>query len=68
MDNITEQALAHLEQHKVLDPTTNTYMVPLEQAMQAVVMSVDVQLEQVLKNLDNFALTLTQDIQDLQKE
>jgi hypothetical protein len=67
MDN-TQQALAHLEQHKVLDPTTNTYMVPLEQAMQAVVMSVDVQLEQVLKNLDNFALTLTQDIQDLQKE
>ena len=68
MDNITEQALAHLEQHKVLDQTTGTYMVPLEQAMQAVAMSVDTQLEQALKDLDNFTLTLAQDMQDLQEE
>lgn len=63
-----EQALAHLEQHKVLDQATNTYMVPLAEAMQAVVMSVDTQLEQALKDLDKFTLTLTQDIDDLEQD
>ena len=66
--NSTEQAIAHLEQHKVLDPVTDTYMVPLSEAMSAVAMSVDTQLEQALKDLDNFTLTLTQDLQDLDQE
>lgn len=63
-----EQALAHLEKHKVLDQNTNTFMVPLTEATQAVMLSVDKQLEQALVDLDKFTLTLTQDITDLQQD
>jgi len=58
-----EEALEHLEKHKVFDDRLNTFIVPLFEAQQAVTLSIDKQLQQALAELEG----LSEDINNLEE-
>ena len=58
-----EEALNHLEKHKVFDDRLNTFVVPLFEAQQAVALSIDEQLQQALAELEG----LSEDINNLEE-
>jgi hypothetical protein len=68
MDSTAEHALAYLEQHKILDETTQTYTVSLTHAIEAVRLAMDAQLEQALTGLEDFQESLAQSIRELGQE
>jgi hypothetical protein len=59
-----EEALEHLEKHKVFDDRLNTFIVPLFEAQQAIELSIDKQLQQALSELEG----LSEDINNLGEE
>jgi len=59
-----EEALNHLERHKVFDDRLNTFVVPLFEAQQAIALSVDEQLQQALAELEG----LSEDINNLEQD
>jgi hypothetical protein len=59
-----QEALDHLEKHKVFDERLNTYVVTFFEAQQAVALSVDKQLQQALSELEG----LSENINNLEEE
>lgn len=63
-----QQALDHLEKHKVYIDTLGTDMVPLSEAYKAIQLSVDKQLSEVTSKLESSLSQLGVDINQLQNE
>jgi len=63
-----QQALDHLEKHKVYIDTLGTDMVPLSEAYKAIQLSVDMQLSEVTSKLESSLSQLGVDINQLQNE
>lgn len=63
-----QQALDHLEKHKVYIDTLGTDMVPLSEAYRAIQLSVDKQLSEVTSKLESSLSQLGVDINQLQNE
>jgi hypothetical protein len=59
-----EEALEHLEKHKVFDDRLNTFVVPLFEAQQAITLSIDKQVQEALSKLEG----LSEDIINLEQD
>jgi hypothetical protein len=63
-----QQALDHLEKHKVYIEALKTDMVPLSEAYKAIQLSVDTQLSEVTSKLESSLSQLGIDINQLENE
>lgn len=63
-----QQALDHLEKHKVYVESLETDMIPLSEAYRAIQLSVDQQLSDVTTVLENSLLKLGVDLNQIQNE
>jgi hypothetical protein len=63
-----QQALDHLEKHKVYIEALGTDMIPLSEAYKAIQLSVDQQLTNVTAMLEDSLLKLGVDINEIQDE